>query len=459
MPAHMVDSLLFKDLFGTEEMRQIFEDRNLVQKYLDVEAALAEAEGELGIIPAEAAREIKNKCRAENLDLAGLKEQIDATWHPLVPVLREIKKKCAGHLGEYVHWGATTQDIMDTATVLQIKEAYNLIVRDLKEIETIICSLAREYKDTVMAGRTHGQHALPLTFGFKAAIWANEVTRHLERLEECKQRLLVGNFCGAVGTLAALGEKGLQVQELLLAKLGLGVPVIAWQGARDRIAEFICLQGLIAGTFGKIANEIVNLQRTEIAELEEPFSLGKISSSTMPHKRNAHACEVVVALSKIVRNQASLVLDVMEQEHERDMRLWGVEWKCVPEVCIHTSAILKHMKYVLGNLIVYPENMRRNLKITNGLILSEAIMFKLAGKLGLQEAHELVYQVSMRAYEQSLSLKEALLSDPRAKQHLTAEEIDTLMKEEEYTGLAAYFVEKVLSATSKNTRKSSKRAP
>jgi len=444
MPSNMIDSCLYKDLFGAEEMRQIFEDRYLVQKFLDVEAALAEVEGELGIIPHEAALEIKSKCRANDMNLEEIKKQIDFTWHPLTPIYREVRKKCRDNYGEYIHWGATTQDIMDTATVLQLKEAHQLITKDLEEIKNIVLKLAQKHKYTVMAGRTHGQHALPITFGMKAAIWASEVKRHLERLEESKKRLLVGNFCGAVGTLAALGEKGLKVQNLLMQKLELGVPLIAWQNARDAIAEFVCAQGLIAGTFGKIANEIINLQRTEIAELEEPFQMGKISSSTMPHKRNAHICEVVVALSKIVRNQAHLILEAMEQEHERDMRLYAIEWKCLPETCILTSGILKHMKFALDKLIVYPDNMERNLKVTRGLILSEAVMFKLAEKLGLQEAHEVVYEVSMRAFEQKLSLKEALLTNNRVRQYLTAEEIDALIDEKGYIGLAPYFVDKVL---------------
>jgi len=444
MSVHMIDSALFKDLFGTEEMREIFSDENLLQKWLDVEAALARVEARLGIIPEEAAEEISRKALVKYLDIGKIKEQIDITGHPIVPVIRALQAACTGDAGEYIHWGATTQDIMDTGVVLQLKEAYNLILRDLGEIEEILINLAERYKSTPMVGRTHGQHALPITFGYKVAVWIGEVHRHIQRLEECKKRLLVGQFAGATGTLASLGEIGLEVQELLMEELGLGVPDIAWHASRDRFAEFISILSMISSTLAKIANEIAILQKTEIDELEEPFRPGKVGSSTMPHKRNPMICEGIVALSKIIRSDLLLAHEGMIQEQERDMRPWQAEWEYVPEVCVLAGAILHQSKYVLGNLVVKPKNMRRNLNFTNGLIMSEAVMLELAKKIGRQAAHELIYELAMRAFEQNISFKECLLNSPDVMEHLSEEKINSLLNPESYIGLSIEFVDRVI---------------
>ena len=445
MASHVIDSVLFKDLFGSEEMRQVFSDESLVQRWLDVEAALARAEARLGIIPKEAADEITRKARVQYMDLAEIKRQIDATYHPIVPLIRVLQRACAGEAGEYIHWGATTQDIMDTAAILQLKEAHALISGGLREIAEVLRGLAAKHKDLVMMGRTHGQHALPITLGYKIAVWLSEVARHQERLEQCRGRVLVGQFAGAVGTLASLGERGLEVQRLMMEDLGLAVPLIAWHTARDGLAEFVGILGMVTATLGKVAKEVATLQRSEIGELEEPFAPGKVGSSTMPHKRNPMICEAVVAAAKIVRHNAPLALDAMGQEHERDMGPWQTEWEFIPETCILASGALRQMLMVLKGLVVRPDNMARNLDLLQGLPLSEAVMLRLAQKVGRQRAHDLVYDASMTAFSQNRPLRDVLLADPRLRSYLAAEDLDALLDPRAYTGLASHFVDRVLA--------------
>lgn len=445
MSSNVIDSVLFKDQFSTERMRQIFSDENLVQKWLDTEAALAKVQGELGIIPAQAAFEIIKKAKAELLDFQEMKKQIDKTGHPIVPLLRVLKAVCEGNAGEYVHWGATTQDIMDTGMILQVREAYEEILAKLEKLYENVCKLAKTHRDLVSVGRTHGQHALPITMGFKFAVWAAEIQRNMERMKECRKRLFTGQFSGAVGTIASLGDKGLQVAEMMMKELGLAAPLITWHSSRDNVAEFICVLGIIVSTVGKMANEVICLQKTEFSELEEPFVMGKVGSSTMPHKRNPMISENVVALSKIVRTTVPLALETMIGEHERDMRGWQTEWEFIGKVCCMTDAALKMAVYITQDLIVYPQNIDKNLYLLKGLMLSEAIMMKLGERLGRQEAHEIVYETCMEAFENGVPMKEALLKNETVAKNFTGEELDSLLDPKNYTGLAPIFVDRVLS--------------
>jgi len=318
MASHILDSQFLKDLYGTPEMRAVFDDIHLLQKWLDAEVALAQAEAELRIIPEAAAAEITRSAHAGQLDLPRLKLLIDQTVHPIVPVIRVLQQACNEDAGEYIHWGATTQDIMDTAMILQIKEAMAILEERLVGFADVLSDSAMKYRDVPMAGRTHGQHALPITLGYKIAVWLAEVDRHRDRLAQIKPRLLVGEFGGAVGTLASVTESGLQIQQGMMKRLGLGVPIISWHTARDNLAEFAAVLSLIAATMGKIAHEIISLQRTEIAEVEEPFNEGKVGSSTMPHKRNPMLCEAILALARLVMRNTPAAMDAMIQEHERD---------------------------------------------------------------------------------------------------------------------------------------------
>jgi len=446
MSAHIIDSIFFKDLYGTEAMRLVFDDLNLLQKWLDVEVALATAEAEIGLIPAYAAEEIIHCARAEALDTGRIKQLIDQTVHPIVPLIRVLAETCAGDAGEYIHWGATTQDIMDTANVLQLKEAIAILEDRLKTWVDALTTLAVKHRDTIMAGRTHGQQALPITFGFKVAVWLAEVQRHQQRLAECKPRLLVGQFAGAAGTLASVPEHGLQIQQRMMQILGLGVPLITWHTARDGFAEFTMLLGMLVGTSGKIAREVIALQKTELSEVEEPFNEGKVGSSTMPHKRNPMLCEAIVALARLVMNLVPNALDGLIQEHERDWTYEHMEWAYLPEACIMTDGALSLITRVLQGLQVKPERMSANLEQLNGLMMSEKVMLALGKKVGRQTAHDVIYHCSMRAFEENRLFRETLIEHPVVAQHLTTEAIEQLLDPYQYTGLAGEFVDRVVKS-------------
>lgn len=373
MPAHILDSRLLKDLYRTDEMRAVFDDMHLLQKWLDVEVALAQAEAALGVIPVPAAEEIARRARAENLDTSRIKQLIDQTVHPIVPLIRVLKDACADDAGEYIHWGAATQDIMDTAMTLQVKEAVAIFESCLTALANALTSLAAGHRDTLMAGRTHRQQALPITFGFKVAVWLAEVQRHRERLAECKPRVLVGQLAGAVGTLASVTEQGPQIQQAIMARLGLGAPFIAWHTARDGFAEFASLLRMMAATCAKIANEVITLQMTEIAEVEEPFNEGKVGSSTMPHKRNPMLCEAIAGLAQLVMGRVPSALECMIQEHERDWGYDHVEWGYLPEVSVMTDGVLNLTVRVIHGLRVCVANLSQ----LGGLLLSEAVRLAL----------------------------------------------------------------------------------
>jgi len=444
MASHMIDSILFMDGFGTPAMREIFDDRSIIQNWLDIEAALAECQAEMGIIPHQVAEEISRKARVENLDLDAIRKGIVKTGHSLVPTLRELERKCENGAGEFLHLGATTQDIWDTGYVMASQKAFDVIYEDLWEIEEYLLALTEAHKNTVMAGRTHGQQALPITFGYKAAIWASEIHRHVEKMKESRERIFVGQLSGAVGTLAGFGERAIELQEKVLGKLSLGVPEISWHVSRDRLVEMVNLLAMIAGTFGKIGNEIYTLQKTEVAELEEPFTMGQVGSSTMPHKRNPGLCEGMNTLSKVVKSNALLVHEALFQEHERDGAYWKVELIAIPEAFILTGAILQKAKKLLSGLVVNKQKMIGNLDILKGLLLSEPVMLLLGEKLGKQTAHEIVYEISMKTFEEAASFKENLLKDPRVGKHFTEKEIEGMLDPFRYTGQSGFLAERVV---------------
>lgn len=452
MPSHIIDSIFFADQYGEPEMRRIFSDETLLQKWLDVEAALARAEASVGLIPGEAAQEITRQARSALFDASVLRQGIDETFHPIVPLIRELADHCSGDAGRWIHWGATTQDIMDTATVLQIKEAYVRLEDLIDEVTARLCGVASRYRDCVMAGRTHGQHALPITFGFKVAVWAAEFARHRERLHDSRKRVLVGQFAGAVGTLASLGDIGIEVQSRMMTDLGLRAPVIAWHSSRDGFAEFLAILGLVAASVGKVANEVATLQKTEVAELEEPFHYGKVGSSTMPHKRNPMMCEAIIAATTVVRQLVPLGLAAMVQEHERDMGSWQVEWASLPEATIMTGGALVLLNRVLAGMSVRTERMRANVHLTKGLITSETVMLRLAKTLGRQHAHDVVYAAAMSAHERGVTLIQALASEPEVREHLSSEELNDASEPERSLGLAQTFVDRTMAWIASNRR-------
>ena len=443
MPAHVTESHIFRDLYRTTEMAAIFDDRQLVQYWLDVEAALARAQAKHGIIPAEAASEISRQAQAQAIDLADLREGTNLVGYPILPLVRQLVTLCNEDAGGYVHWGATTQDIMDTGNVLQLREALLLIDRDLQTLIKILVDIARKHRDTTMAGRTHGQHALPITFGFKVAVWVDELRRHVERFQECRPRLLQCQFAGAAGTLASLEKDGWMVHQALAEALDLSPATIAWHSARDGFAEFVSLCGLLTATLGKMANEIAVMQKTEVAEAAEPFMPGKGSSSTMPQKRNPILCETVSGISRLVAQHVPTMLAAMTPEHERAMGEWHAEWDVLPHTCLLTGAALCHSLVIFDGLVVDTEAMRCNLDLTNGQIVAEAVMMHLGKTIGRQRAHDLVYDACVLANQNGQSLRAILGAQAEVKAVLSEDELDHLLDPANYVGLAPFFVDQI----------------
>ncbi len=444
----VLDSILFRDAFGTPRMREIFSDYALISRYAEAEVALARAEARCGVIPAEAAEQIAARTDVAALDFDLLRQETDVVGYPILPLVHQMVKQC-GDAGRYVHWGATTQDIMDTAVVLQVRDGLKVIEEDICELRKILADLSRRHRDTPMAGRTHLQQALPVTFGYKCAIWLAMFDRHAERLAQLKPRVLVGQFAGAAGTLASLGAKGLEVQEAFCDELGLGVPVSTWHVARDGLAEVVNFFGLLTGSLGKIALDIMIMASTEFAEVYEPFVKGRGASSTMPQKRNPISSELMLAAAKSVRQHAGLMLDATIQDFERATGPWHAEWIAIPESFVLTAGALHQAKFALRGLIVDEAQMARNLDISRGLIVAEAVMMGLAPLIGRQEAHDVVYDACRVANEQNISLADALSADPKISSRIDRATIERLTSPRNYLGLAPEMVDRVLASAAR----------
>jgi adenylosuccinate lyase len=458
MASHVIDSPFLRDLYGTEALRRIWSDEQRLQRWLDYEAALARAQTRVGLVPADAAAEITRKARAELFDADAIKAGIDKAVHPLVPVIWQLSNLCEDGAGGYVHWGATTQDVTDTGLILQMRDSIVEIEKSLNELISILANLARDHRATPMVGRTHGQQALPMTFGFKVATWLAECMRHAERLTACKPRLLVGEFGGAVGTLAGIAERGIDVRRYLMEELSLGEPLIAWHASRDHIAEFASIAAMITATTGKVAHEIINMQMNEVGEVEELWHEGKIGSSTMPQKRNPMLCETVLTLSRLTRQHASVAIDAMMHDFERDWSSVQMEWEFVPELCIMTHAALSISNRVLSMLAVHPDRMLANLHLSDGQLLAERVMFALAERSGRQTAHEIVHEISMASVNNRTSFSEALKRHPAVSVQLGVAEIERLLDPTGYIGLSVEFVDNVLAAVPAGLAKGGKPA-
>jgi 3-carboxy-cis,cis-muconate cycloisomerase len=424
-------------------MREIFEERALIARFVEVEVALARAQGRCGVIPAGAAEEIAARSRPEALDLDLLRRETELVGYPILPLVHQLGRMC-GEAGRYVHWGATTQDIMDTAVVLQVRDALAVIDADLAELRRILVRLATRHRDTPMAGRTHLQQALPITFGYKVAVWLAMFDRQAERLAQLRPRVLVGQFGGAAGTLASLGERGLDVQRALMEELGLGVPAATWHVARDGLAEAVGFLGLLTGSLAKVACDVMLLASTEVAEVHEPFVAGRGASSTMPQKRNPISSELIVAAAKAVRQHAGLMLDAMIQDLERATGPWHAEWIALPESFVLTAGALHQAKFMLGGLVVDEERMRRNLEVTAGLIVAEAVMMGLAPHLGRNAAHDVVYAACQVVSEQGGRLADVLAGMPEVSKRLDRAALERLTNPANYLGLAPQMVDRVV---------------
>ena len=445
MSVSVVDSALFRDLFGTEAMREVFSERNQTQKWLDVEAALARVQARLGIVPDWAAAEIGAKADAGLLDLDAMRGEVGIVGYGILPLVHQIVALTEDGAGQYAHWGATTQDIHDTGTVLQIREALELIETDLVGLRDALARLAREYRDTPMPGRTHLQHALPITFGYKAAVWLAPIERHLERLGQLRPRVLTGQFAGAAGTLASLGGRGLEVGDALMGELGLGHPPIAWHAARDTIAETLSFLGLLSGALSKIATDVMLLMSTEVGEAFEPFVKGRGGSSTMPQKRNPISCELILATGKVVRSHAALAMDAMAVDFERATGPWHTEWAILPEAFVLAAGGLAQARFMVEGLQIVPERMMANLGLTHGLIVSEAVMMGLAPSLGRQRAHDIVYDACRTAASEGIALPDVLLGIPEVAAVLDRDAIAGLCDPRNYIGEAPAMVDRLLA--------------
>lgn len=427
-------------------MREIFEDRTLISKYIEAEVALARAEARCGVIPAGAAQEIASRSNVDAIDLELMRHETEIVGYPILPLVHQLAKMC-GESGRYVHWGATTQDIMDTAVVLQVRDALDLVESELADLRGILARLAKQYRDTPMAGRTHLQQALPVTFGYKVAVWLAMFDRHQARFAQARPRVLVGEFAGAAGTLASLGDQGLEVQKAMMEELGLGVPVATWHVARDGLAEVVNLLGLLTGSLGKVAYDVMLMAATELAEVYEPFVKGRGASSTMPQKRNPISSELIFAASKAVRQHAGLMLDAMIHDFERATGPWHAEWIALPESFVLTAGALHQAKFMLDGLIVDEQRMRKNLDMSNGLIVAEAVMMGLAPELGRNEAHDIVYAACRTVNEKGGTLASVLNSMPEVSRRLDRKLIEQLTEPANYLGAAPQMVDRVLASS------------
>src|SRR2546421_7667640 len=445
MAATALDSSIFCDIFTTPEMRRIFSDEARTGYCLDFEAALARAQARLGIIPENAAREIVRQCRIENIDFARLKKQTERIGYPILGIVQQIVELCADGLGEWCHWGATTQDITDTVAVMQIRAALELVEQDMEAIATALADLSRRYRDTPMAGRSNLQQAVPLTFGFKTAALLAAMQRHRERLAQLKPRVLVGELGGAVGLLASLGADGLNVQAALMQELGLGQPEIAWHTIRDRIGEVACFLGLVTGTLGKISMDVKLLMQTEVAEVYEPFHEARGSSSTMPQKRNPISCLYIHATAAIVRQPVAALLEAAVAAHERSTGPWEIEWISLPEIFLLASGALEQTRLLVGGLEVDANRMRANLDLTRGMIVSEAVMMRLGPQLGRQRAHDLVYDICRKVATTGDSLLDLLARESEISTRFTRSQLAQMCEPQSYLGLAGEMIDRVLA--------------
>ena len=442
-------SRLTQAISSSEGMSQIFSSVNTVQRMLDVEAALAKALAAEGVIPQASVPVIAEACVVANIDLERLARDAGNAGNLAIPLVKQLTARVAARDAEaarHVHWGATSQDVIDTGLVLQLREALQLIMVELAELADALANVAHRHRSTLVMGRTWMQHALPITFGLKAAGWLDAVMRHQDRISLIAKRVAVLQFGGASGSLASLGDQGLTVAHALAHQLQLELPAVPWHGHRDRVAEVATTLGLLTGTLGKIARDISLQMQTEIAEVSEPISHGRGGSSTMPHKRNPVGCAAVLAAAARVPAQISTMLSAIVQEHERALGGWQAEWDTLPQIAELTGAALTQLRTVIEGLQVDQARMRANIDLTQGLVMAEAVSLALGRHLGRAAAHELVESACAEALRTSATLQEVLRADSRVMQHLSNESLAQLFDPAHYLGEALAFTDRVLAA-------------
>jgi adenylosuccinate lyase len=411
--AHPADSAVFGHLWTTPEMTALFCDEGRTQAWLDILAALAEAQAEVGLVPPSAATAIRAHADVSRLDLGLVAEQTRASGHSTIGLIRALRAALPENAREWVYYGATVQDLSDTWFALVFRAVGDIARRDVTRLRDRALAMADEHAGTPMPGRTHGQPGLPITFGFKASVWAAELNRHLDRLRQGRERWEVVQLGGALGSMEFWGERALALLEAFARRLGLRAPAVPWLTSRDGVAEFVWLLAAIAATAGKLGNEVYQLQRPEIGEVREAFTPGTVGSITMPHKRNPELSEHLVTLSRVIRAQAGMALEGMVCEHERDGRAWKTEWLIVPETAMAFGACLDMATRMLDGLRADPERMRANIDAGGGYLLSEAVMRALADRIGKHTAHEAVYAAAMAGLDHGQDFRSALRADSR----------------------------------------------
>ncbi|HZQ35050.1 MAG TPA: adenylosuccinate lyase family protein [Dehalococcoidia bacterium] len=427
-------------------IRALFAEGARWQSWLDVEAALAAAEAELGVIPADAATEIRRAARLELLDREAIRAGLERTGHALVPLIWELDRVCGDGAGGFVHWGATTQNITQTGLILQLRAAHETFLRLIGSLLERLAALAERTAEMPLPGRTHGQHAVPATFGLKVAVWIDELRRHVERLRGCEPRVFVAMFGGAAGTLASVGEIGVEIQSRLAEKLGLRSMPLPARTIGDHLAEYVTLLGLLAATSSKIGREIYELMKPEFGEVEEPVPPGTVGSSTMPQKRNPKLCQDIVAAAAELRALVPLALEAMQTEHEADRTTSLMIGRALSEACVLTGEILVRLETLFAGLQIFPERMRRNLDLSGGLIMAEAVMLELGKRLGRQRAHDVVYEAAQTAATSGRPFRDLLLEDESVRRQLDAAAIDTLLDPVRYTGESAAFARRAAAS-------------
>jgi 3-carboxy-cis,cis-muconate cycloisomerase len=448
----MLSTALLDPLFTTARMRDVFSDHGRVQAMLDFEAALARAQARVGMIAEKSSATIAAACKARTFDIVALGREAAAAGNPLIPLVKALAARVAKvdpDAARYVHWGATSQDALDTGLVLQIREGLTEAESQLARLSSALTQLTARHRHTVMAGRTLMQQAVPITLGLKAAGWMDAIERHRTRMQEMRVRTLVLQFGGAAGSLAALGERSQDVAKALAEELKLALPSVSWHSHRDRLAETATMLGILVGTLGKIARDVSLLSQTEIGEAFEPGGAGRGGSSTMPHKRNPVRCAIVLAAAARTPGLVSTMLSAMVQEHERGLGGWHAEWETLPQIFTLAGGALDNLTAIVEGLEVDPARMRENLDITHGLVMAEAISMALAAKLGRQESHDIVEGACREAVEQQRPLREVLSANRTVAAQLSAKDLDRLFDPANYLGAALSIIDGALQSSRK----------
>jgi adenylosuccinate lyase len=439
---------VYGSAWSTPELRALFDDLPRTRRWLELLAVLAEVQGEFELIPPEAATAVAAACREVELDEAFFVEfeaGYRASGHSTAGLIEAVQRRCSDKAGEWLYYGATVQDITDSWLMLALRDARGLLVGDLERSIVAAARLCREHRDTVMPGRTHGQHGLPITFGFKVAGWLAELRRHHLRFDEVGRRMGIGQLCGGVGSLSALGPRGLEVQADFCARIGLRPPVTSWTASRDVIVEWAQLLVLAAGTADRIGQEIYSLQRDEIGEVSEGKGRGQIGSITMPHKRNPEISEHLGTLSRVIRANAAALAESLPHNHERDGRSWKLEWHAVPELTLAAGKALQLLAEMLDRLDVHADRMRSNIEASGGAVYSEALMLALAAKVGKQSAHRLVHGAGGKAKRDGRSFRQGVCEDPGISAHLSQAELERIFDATLRTGQCGALVDRVLA--------------